>query len=630
MVRMARGLSLTVLLLISSASLVNTATATNANVAAPIVDLGYARYQGQFDAQTNITSFLSIRYAAPPLDNLRFQAPQPPVPEPGIQPATQNPNTCYQTSSGASITVPVSPFGYNKRQSTTPGASEDCLFLNVFVPGTIPAEPATTGGLPVLVWIYGGGYVFDPHISTYLMSKCSYEAGYAAWYNGADLLIDSLNTVVVVVIQYRLGAFGFLAGNEVKAGGALNAGLLDQTFTLQWVQDHIGLFGGDKAHVTIWGESAGAGSVLQHIVANGGNTQPPLFHAAIVSSTYLPPQYYYNDRLPQVGHSCLVEGLRRNRHHCASSTETFTCLQSVEADMLQTANSDLAGSAFYGTFIFVPVVDGTFILERPTVTLAKGQVNGVRDHPHHISSQLTFPKQVLLAMGNQNEGNTFVDANETLTITDYVSQLFPDMTFAQVQETASVYKNYGTAVDQAIMVMGDSIFVCPTYYLLHTFAGRSWKGLFAIPPAYHAQDLLYYFNRYRLSLSLVVSSTGSLCHYLSPREHPPYNNTEFINAFSQSFISLAKYYDVNVKFDPDNITPYWNEYCVGETEMLFNRTEVGAPVVMPIRTDPELNERCAYVTFFSRVEMNDDTLRMFVCVSTSCRFWWTVTSTTAQ
>ncbi|KAF8442075.1 Alpha/Beta hydrolase protein [Boletus edulis BED1] len=536
MVRMARGLSLTVLLLISSALLVNTATATNANVATPIVDLGYARYQGQFDAQTNITSFLSIRYAAPPLDNLRFQAPQPPVPEPGIQPATQNPNTCYQTSFGASMAAPVSPFGHNKRQSTTPGASEDCLFLNVFVPGTIPAEPATVGGLPVLVWIHGGGY----------------EEGYAAWYNGADLIIDSLNTVVVVVIQYRLGAFGFLAGNEVKAQGALNAGLLDQTFTLQWVQDHIGLFGGDKTHVTIWGESAGAGSVLQHIVANGGNTQPPLFHAAIVSSTYLPPQYYYNDRLPQLLYNEVV-----TMTGCASSAETFTCLQSVEADMLQTANSALAGSALYGTFIFVPVVDGTFILERPTVTLAKGQVNG----------------QVLLAMGNQNEGNIFVDANETLSITDYVSQLFPDMTFAQVQEAASVYKNYGTAVDQAIMVMGDSIFVCPGYYLLHTFAGRSWKGLFAIPPAYHAQDLLYYFNR----------------------QHPPYNNTEFINAFSQSFISLAKYYDVNVKFDPDNITPYWNEYYIGETEMLFNRTEAGVPVVEPIRTDPELNERCAYV-----------------------------------
>jgi hypothetical protein len=62
-------------------------------------------------------------------------------------------------------------------------------------------------------------------------------------------------------------------------------------------------------------------------------------------------------------------------------------------------------------------------------------------------------------------------------------------------------------------------------------------------------------------------------------------------------MSLAKYYDINIKFDPTNITPYWNEYYIGETEMLFNCTEAGVPVVMPIKTDPTLHERCAYVRF---------------------------------
>ena len=140
---------------------------------------------------------------------------------------------------------------------------------------------------------------------------------------------------------------------------------------------------------------------------------------------------------------------------CASSVDTFTCLQSVEADTLQTVNSDVAGSGFYGTFVFVPVVDGTFILERPSLTLAKGQVNGVCDRLYYVLCRLTFSKEVLLAVGNQNEGNIFVDTNETLTITDYISQLFPDMTSTQVQEAAIVYENYGTAVDQAVAVMGD-------------------------------------------------------------------------------------------------------------------------------------------------------------------------------
>ena len=101
----------------------------------------------------------------------------------------------------------------------------------------------------MLVWIHGGGYASDLHVRhAYLISKCSYESGYAAEYNGADLVADSLNTMVVVVIQYRLGAFGmpprseahiissvglipalgFLSGNEIKVQGALNAGLREK------------------------------------------------------------------------------------------------------------------------------------------------------------------------------------------------------------------------------------------------------------------------------------------------------------------------------------------------------------------------------------------------------------------
>lgn len=151
---MVRDLAWTALWLAFSTSLVSAATAAAINVTAPIVDLGYAQYQGYFDAQTNITSFLSVRYAAPPIGecnielssivtavhvamliyiiytgNLRFQAPQPPVPESGVQPATQNPGMCYQATIGENMTAPVSPYGHNKRQSTTPAASEDCLFL---------------------------------------------------------------------------------------------------------------------------------------------------------------------------------------------------------------------------------------------------------------------------------------------------------------------------------------------------------------------------------------------------------------------------------------------------------------------------------------------------------------------
>ena len=85
----------------------------------------------------------------------------------------------------------------------------------------------------------------------------------------------------------------------------------------------------------------------------------------------------------------------------------------------------------------------------------------------------------------------------------------------------------------------------------------------------------------------------------SPSSPPPYDNAEFITAFSEAFLSLVKYYDVNTKFDPSNITPQWVMYAYGGngTEMLFNRTEGGAPVVEPIGTDPAVIQRCACVFF---------------------------------
>ncbi|KAH7906562.1 Alpha/Beta hydrolase protein [Hygrophoropsis aurantiaca] len=505
---------------------------------APIVDLGYAEYQGAVDPSTNITSFLSIRYASPPTGDLRFAAPQPPPNATGVQQATEMPSMCYQTGGGLMETAPVSIYGFNKRDTTTttPAQSEDCLFLNVWVPpDQLPAEPLTSGGLPVVVWIHGGGYV----------------SGYAAAYDGADLLYHADNGVVAVVLQYRLGIFGFLAGNEVKEGGALNAGLLDQNFALQWVQKNIAAFGGDPSKVTIWGESAGAGSVLQHIVAHEGNTQPPLFRAGITSSTFQPSQYYYNDRIPQMYYNETV-----TYTGCSSSTDTLACLKTVNVTTMQDANTYLAGTAFWDTFVFAPVVDGTFIVERPSVTLAKGTVNG----------------DGLLSIGNSHEGNDFVNPNETLSITDYVSQLFPDLTSVQVQQAAYLYSSFGSPLNQAYEVMGDTILVCPTYFLLEAFQGRAYKGIFAIPPGLHGDDVAYYFDT-------------------TP---PPYNNTAFINAFSESFLSFVMTGNVNDKFDPTNITPYWNEYFIGETEMLFNETEAAQPYVVPVTTDPGLLERCAF------------------------------------
>ncbi|KAK7461934.1 hypothetical protein VKT23_008365 [Stygiomarasmius scandens] len=178
---------------------------SNAQTSPLIVDLGYASYQGSFDSSTNVTNFFGVRYATPPLGEsceLRFRAPQPPANVSGVQQADTEPPECFQAGRGTS---PTNPFSNQTLKRQSREQTEDCLFVNVHLPGSSVPEEA----LPTIVWIHGGGYL----------------AGDASDYQGSDLINEANGGVVVVTVQYRLGVFGFLAGEKVKADGALNAGL---------------------------------------------------------------------------------------------------------------------------------------------------------------------------------------------------------------------------------------------------------------------------------------------------------------------------------------------------------------------------------------------------------------------
>ncbi|KAJ7587111.1 Alpha/Beta hydrolase protein [Mycena floridula] len=491
----------------------------------PIVDLGYAQYQGATDSTANLTTFLGLRYAAPPVGDLRFQAPQAPLNVTGVQPALTNGDTCFQALAGLSFgTSNTNPF---LRRDDIP-ESEDCLFLNVVSPSNM------TGPLPVVVWIHGGGYT----------------VGSALLFQGSDLVRESNYGVVAVVIQYRLGVFGFLAGEKIKAGGALNAGLLDQDSALRWIQKHIAKFGGDPTKVTIWGDSAGAGSVLQHLVAHDGQTEPQLFRGAITSSPYSLPQYHYNDRIPELMYSEVVA-----QTNCTSVIDTLACLRDADAEILEQTNLNMTASGFFGTFIFVPVVDGTFITQRPTLSLAQGRLNG----------------KALLAVTNAFEGRIFVNSANPLNASEYARQLFPEFTTKETARTLSLYKDLGTNLDQDIAIYGEAILTCPAYYMLEAFRGRSFKGEYAVPPGNHAEDIPYYFP------------SGS---------SPVFNNTDFMKAFSHSFLSFAMFLDPNIKVEP-TITPKWDKWTSNE-EMVFNVTAEGLPSVVPMTTDPALLERCRF------------------------------------
>ncbi|EJC97338.1 uncharacterized protein FOMMEDRAFT_100018, partial [Fomitiporia mediterranea MF3/22] len=183
-----------------------------------------------------------------------------------------------------------------------------------------------------------------------------------------------------------------------------------------------------------------------------------------------------------------------------------------------------------------------------------------------------------LAVTNAFEGTVFVNANFSaqMTATDYVTQLFPLFNQAQIEETVQQYTNIGlnTVNDQAIAIMGESIFICPTYRLLSAFPGRSHKGLFAVPPGEHGNDVAYYFP-------------GTI--------GPPFKNPQFSASFSGSFLGFVKFGDPNIHPVNNDITPAWKTFSQGNTEMLFNRTEDFQPDIRPFTTDPALLERCESV-----------------------------------
>lgn len=166
--------------------------------------------------------------------------------------------------------------------------SEDCLFLDIYVPGSIlaGAQKDHTANTPVVVWLFGGAFVFG---SKDLVLG---GAGNDPLYNGTGLLMADNGNIIFVAGNYRLGAFGWLAGTTMEAQGLPNAGLSDQRLIFRFVQDFIYLVGGDKNQVNAWGESAGAGSILHHLISHdplsttGALLKPNFTRAAIQSPAY--------------------------------------------------------------------------------------------------------------------------------------------------------------------------------------------------------------------------------------------------------------------------------------------------------------------------------------------------------
>lgn len=281
---------------------------------------------GTRDTETGVHSFKGIPFAAPPVGDLRWKAPQPVQPWEGIRAADQ--------FSPRAMQLPV--FGDMNFRSN--GMSEDCLYLNVWTP-----DPSPGALLPVLVYFYGGGFLAGD--------------GSEPRYDGAQM---ARRGIVALTVNYRLNVFGFFAHPELTAespqGCSSNYGYLDQAAALSWVRDNIAAFGGDPQRVTIAGESAGSISVSAQMVSPQSKG---LFAGAIGSSGSL------LGALPPVSLS-EAEGLGQafaRKLGAGSLAE----LRAVPAEELLAATSGM------GPQDFPSVIDGCFFPKSPFAIFAAGE-----------------------------------------------------------------------------------------------------------------------------------------------------------------------------------------------------------------------------------------------------------------
>ena len=273
----------------------------------------------QGTVEAGLTVYRGIPFAAPPLGDLRWRAPEPAAKWDGVKQAASFGPRCVQGTGGPPGAAPG------------PATSEDCLYLNVWTPAKSASDR-----VPVLVWIYGGGF--------------SAGATSEPNYSGERL---AQKGVVLVSIAYRVGALGFLAHRELsaesKSHASGNYGLLDMIAGLQWVKKNIAAFGGDPRRVTIFGESAG-GIAVSMLCASP--LAKGLFHGAISESggSFGPPR---STTFPGENLKRLADAERSGEAYAGRAGATSI------AALRKVAAADLPGGR--GGGMSWPIIDGAVI-----------------------------------------------------------------------------------------------------------------------------------------------------------------------------------------------------------------------------------------------------------------------------
>ncbi|XP_076652400.1 acetylcholinesterase 2 [Halictus rubicundus] len=423
--------------------------------------------------------FYGIPFAKPPIGPLRFRKPLPIEPWHGVLNATVLPNSCIQER------YEYFP-GFPGEEMWNPNTniSEDCLYLNIWVPqklrlrhkGSEPPNNGDRNGVPLLVWIYGGGFM------TGTATLDVYDA---------DIMAATSN-VIIASMQYRVGAFGFLYlnqhfANSEEAPG--NMGLWDQALALRWLRDNAAAFGGDPDLITIFGESAGGSSVSLHLISPV--TRGLVRRGILQSGTLNAPWSYMTGEKANEVARVLVDDCGCNSTMLQENpARVMACMRSADARAISVQQ----WNSYWGILGFpsAPTIDGIFLPKDPLELLQEAD----------------FKDTEILIGNNKNEGTYFIlydfidffekdqasylERDKFLGI---INTIFKNM--SQIERDAITFQytdweqvNNGYIYQKMIAdVVGDYFFICPSIHFAQLFADRGMK-------------VYYYFFTQRTSTNL--------------------------------------------------------------------------------------------------------------------------------
>eukprot|EP00943_MAST-04B_sp_MAST-4B-sp1_P005223 g5223.t1 len=446
-------------------------SATSVANAAPTIITNSGVISGTIETANSVRveAFKGIPYAAAPVGNLRWRSPVPPASWNGTKVTTKFGAACPQGKNSFTEVYPVE-------------ISENCLFLNIYRPSNTSAGD----NLPIMIFFHGGSYVVGA------ASFLAYEA---------TERIAETNNVIIVTVNYRLQALGFLGGDLLrdpidKSTG--NWGLKDQRFAMKWVQTNAENLGGNKDRVTIFGESAGSGSVGNHMVAP---KSWPYFHRAIMESGPVAASWI---AMPMNASEYNLNEIlvRLKCPPAANSTAALECLRSKNISEIYRAGDNSQPHDDPGGVSLIdwsPVVDGVELLDDPLNCLKKGQVNRV---------------PVLLG-SNKDEGTEFVKPKEDkMTLPLYKDFLNKSFGATLAPEVLAMYPapKYSSPWRAAVDALGDEAMSCPAretarylsdaklpvflYFFVHELNwlkidSKEGKAL----GVFHGSELIFVFNK---------------------------------------------------------------------------------------------------------------------------------------